>query len=279
MSARIQLNWFDEKLAQRAAAIAAGQIAPATPRDASTVVIVRPASTPQILILKRPAAMKFAAGAYVFPGGRVDAADSDPRIGWHGPAPEDFGEKLGASPETARALVVAAVRETYEESGVLLAGKPDGGTVIPSGQDWDSDRAALRGGELSFPDLLAKHGLVILADRIVPWARWITPAPEPRRYDTRFFAAILPPGQTVDGHLAEADQMAWIAPREALDAARVGEIMLLPPTATTLNEFAAADGDITGFLGQPREIAPIEPRILVDDGRAWLEVPEGVAYP
>jgi 8-oxo-dGTP pyrophosphatase MutT (NUDIX family) len=177
------------------------------------------------------------------------------------------------------ALVVAAVRETYEESGVLLAGKPDGSTVIASGPDWDADRAAVRAGELSFPDLLVKHGLVILADRIVPWARWITPAAEPRRYDTRFFAAIVPPGQTVDGHLAEADKIAWVAPDAALGAARAREIMLLPPTAATLNEFAAAGDDVTGFLRQRRAITPIQPEIVVEDGQAWLEVPEGVPYP
>jgi 8-oxo-dGTP pyrophosphatase MutT (NUDIX family) len=234
---------------------------------------------PEILMMKRPGTMNFAAGAYVFPGGRVDEADADLRISWHGPSPEDFGDKLGAAPDEARALVVAAVRETYEESGVLLAGKPDGSTVIPSGPEWDADRAAIRAGELSFPALLAKHGLVILADRIVPWARWITPAVEPRRYDTRFFAAVVPPGQTVDGHLAEADKIAWVAPDDALGAARAGEIMLLPPTATTLNEFAVVTDDLAGFLEQHREITPIQPDILVEDGQAWLVVPEEAEYP
>lgn len=285
MSSRVHLNWFDERLAERAVDIAAGRLDPAPPRDAATVVILRPVSggtvgpPTQILMMKRPGTMRFAAGAYVFPGGRVDEADADPRIGWHGPSPEDFGDKLGAEPDEARALVVAAVRETYEESGVLLAGTPDGSAVIPSGPDWDADRAAIRAGELSFPDLLVKHGLVILADRIVPWARWITPAVEPRRYDTRFFAAVVPSGQTVDGHLAEADKIAWVTPDDALGAARAGEIMLLPPTATTLNEFTAVADDLAGFLGQHREITPIQPDILVEDGQAWLEIPEGVPYP
>jgi 8-oxo-dGTP pyrophosphatase MutT (NUDIX family) len=222
--------------------------------------------------------MRFAAGAYVFPGGRVDKADSDPRIGWHGTTPEEFGMKLGASPEQARALVIAAVRETYEESGILLAGSPDGQTVVPDGPEWDADRAAIRAGELSFPDLLVKYGLVILADRIVPWARWITPVAEPRRYDTRFFAAIVPDGQTVDGHLAEADKIAWVGPDQALSAARAGEIMLLPPTAATLAEFSAAR-DVGDFLRQQRAITPIQPAIVIDDGEAWLEVPDGVPYP
>lgn len=277
MSSRIQLNWFDEKFTERAMAILEGREQPAVCRDASTVVIVSEESgSPQILMMKRPGSMKFAAGAYVFPGGRVDEADSDPRIGWHGMAPSEFGAQLGASADAARALVVAAVRETYEESGVLLAGTPDGEAVIPSGPDWDADCAAVRAGELSFPDLLEKRGLVILADRIVPWARWVTPVVEPRRYDTRFFAAIMPPGQTVDGHLAEADKIAWTAPDDALAAAKAGQIMLLPPTVATLSEFAAAQGDIAGFLRQPREITPIQPRILAENGQVWLEVPETV---
>lgn len=280
MSSRIQLNWFDEKFTQRAMGILEGREEPAACRDASTVVIVNEErGDTEILMMKRPGTMKFAAGAYVFPGGRVDEADSDPRIGWHGTSPEEFGAKLGASPDAARALVVAAVRETYEESGILLAGTPDGEPVIPSGPEWDADCAAVRTGELSFPDLLAARGLVILASRIVPWARWITPVVEPRRYDTRFFAAIVPPGQTVDGHLAEADKIAWTAPSDALAAAEAGEIMLLPPTIATLTEFAEASGDVAGFLRQPREIAPVQPRIFAENGQVWLEVPEGVAYP
>lgn len=280
MSSRIQLNWFDEKFTQRAMAILEGREEPAACRDASTVVIVNEDSgDTEILMMKRPGTMKFAAGAYVFPGGRVDEADSDPRIGWHGTSPEEFGAKLGASPGAARALVVAAVRETYEESGILLAGTPDGEPVIPSGPEWDAACAAVRAGELSFPDLLAARGLVILADRIVPWARWITPVVEPRRYDTRFFAAVVPPGQTVDGHLAEADKIAWTAPDDALAAATAGEIMLLPPTIATLSEFAEASGDVAGFLRQPREITPVQPRVLAENGQVWLEVPEGVAYP
>jgi hypothetical protein len=151
--------------------------------------------------------------------------------------------------------------------------------VVPSGPAWAADRLALNAGQLSFPDLLVKRGLVILADLIVPWARWITPAAEPRRYDTRFFAAIVPRGQTADGHLAEADKIAWITPGAALDAARAGEFTLLPPTASTLGEFAAAGDDLAAFLGQLREITPIQPHIVASDGEAWLEIPGKAPYP
>lgn len=282
MSARIRLNWFDERLARRAADIAAGRLDPAPPHDAATVVILRErdsSSAPEVLMLQRPGSMKFAAGAYVFPGGRVDEADSDPGIGWYGPSPAEFGAKLGAPPDLARALVVAAVRETYEEAGVLLAGTPDGAVAEPSGESWDADRVALNAGGLSFPDLLAKRGLVVLADRLAAWDRWITPEAEPRRFDARFFAAVVPPGQSARGHLAEAEDLAWVDPAAGLDRARAGEIMLLPPTATILGEIAGLAGSLSQSLAKPREIKPIQPRILTDDGQAWLEVPEGVPYP
>ena len=284
MSARIRLNWIDERLAKRAADIAAGRLEAVPPRDAATVVILRERTgsgpvPPEVLMLKRPGTMRFAAGAYVFPGGRVDEADSDPGIGWHGPSPAEFGDKLGASPELARALVVAAVRETYEESGILLAGTPDGAVAVPSGPSWDADRVAVNAGQLAFSALLAKRGLVVLADRLAAWDRWITPEAEPRRFDARFFAAVVPPGQSTRGHLAEAEQIAWVDPAAGLARARAGEITLLPPTATILGELAGLAGSVSEALARPRAITPIEPRITVDGSQAWLEVPEGVEYP
>jgi 8-oxo-dGTP pyrophosphatase MutT (NUDIX family) len=124
---RIQLNWFNEKLAARLADLAAGRATAAPPRDAATIMVLRtPADGAgvEILMLRRTAAMRFAPGAYVFPGGSVDPADYGADIGWQGPSAGEFGVRLGASAEVARALVCAAVRETFEESGVLLAGAP-----------------------------------------------------------------------------------------------------------------------------------------------------------
>jgi 8-oxo-dGTP pyrophosphatase MutT (NUDIX family) len=277
---RIQLGWFDAVLAKRIADIAAGELEPAAARDAATVMVVRdaPARGVEVLMMKRPVAMKFAGGAYVFPGGSVDSADSD-GVAWHGPSPEEFGERLGATPALARALVLAAVRETFEEAGVLLAGTPDGALVVPDGPDWEADRAALNDGTMPLADLLGRRGLVLRADLLTPWARWITPLAEPRRFDTRFFAAALPAGQRVTAHAAEADKIVWVRPDDALAAARRGEMSLLPPTATTLGEFRLARG-VADILRRSREVAPIQP-VLVnsEDGQAWLEVPDGVGYP
>jgi 8-oxo-dGTP pyrophosphatase MutT (NUDIX family) len=306
---RIQLDWFGEKLAARLADLEAGRIIPAAPRDAATVMVLRsvqqqpeapggyggsssrgyggsfPRETCdiQVLMLRRTAAMKFAPGAYVFPGGSVDPDDYGTEIGWHGPSPAEFGARLGASAKVARALVRAAVRETFEESGVLLAGAPDGGPLAaPSGPSWEADRMAVVSGTLTLAELLSRRGLVLRADLLVPWARWITPEGEPRRFDARFFAAALPDGQEAVGHEAEADHVAWLRPADAIDSAKAGEISLLPPTATTLNDFAAAVAAGAGLgdiLGTRRSIEPVQPRLVLEDGTAWLIIPDGVRYP
>jgi 8-oxo-dGTP pyrophosphatase MutT (NUDIX family) len=268
-----------DRIAQRVADLSAGRAVPAEPRDAATVMVLRQAAAGvEVLMLRRTAAMKFAPGAYVFPGGSVDAADFSAEIEWHGPDPAEFASLLGAPPELARALVCAAVRETFEESGILLAGLPDGTLAAPSGESWEADRAALTAGTLTLAQLLPGRGLVLRADLLVPWARWITPEAEPRRFDTCFFAAPLPAGQLATGHQAEADETAWLRPADALEASRAGTIALLPPTATTLNEFTQG-GDLPDILRRRRIVEPIEPRVVVEEGEAWLLIPDEVAYP
>ncbi len=283
---RIRLGWSDERLSERITAIAAGCLAPAVPRDAATVMVLRPESAPgqpgdapEVLMLRRPAAMAFAPGAYVFPGGSVDPADADTDIGWvAGPTPEEFGAQLGCPAELARVLVCAAVRETFEESGVLLAGGADGAPAEFDEPSLAADRAELAAGRMTFAELLARRGLVIRADLLTPWARWITPEAEPRRFDARFFAAALPPGQRATGHHAEAEQIAWLRPEAAISAARGGSMLLLPPTVATLNEFAAL-GRVGEILASRRRVTPIEPRLVVEDGETWLIIPDGVSYP
>jgi 8-oxo-dGTP pyrophosphatase MutT (NUDIX family) len=283
---RIQLGWFGERLTERIIAIAAGELAPAVARDAATVMVLRPESesgqpgdAPEVLMLRRPAAMAFAPGAYVFPGGSVDPDDRDPDIGWvAGPTPEEFGERLGCTAELARALVCAAVRETFEESGVLLAGGADGAPAEFDEPSLAADRADLAAGKMTFAEVLGRRGLVIRADLLTPWARWITPEAEPRRFDARFFAAALPPGQRASGYHAEAEHIGWERPEAAISAARDGSMLLLPPTATILGEFAA-QGRVGKILASRRHVTPIEPRLAIEDGEAWLIIPDEVGYP
>jgi 8-oxo-dGTP pyrophosphatase MutT (NUDIX family) len=271
-------------MADRAREFAEAGLRPAVPRDAATVILVRPGpgdSGVEVFLLRRTRALEFAPGACVFPGGSVDERDADPAItgdGWVGPSPAEFGQLLGIAADRARALVCAAVRETFEESGVLLAGPSPAELVQDSAIQ---DQHALLAGTLSFGDLLSRRGLALRADLLTPWARWITPEISPRRFDTWFFAAALPPGQLAGlagAGPGESDSGIWWQPAAALEAARAGQITLLPPTAVTLAELAAYQ-DVAGILGERRVITPLMPTVVVEDERAWLAMPQATEYP
>jgi 8-oxo-dGTP pyrophosphatase MutT (NUDIX family) len=274
-------------LAERAREFAAGGLSPAVPRDAATVILLRQGAGVEAFLLRRTRALEFAPGACVFPGGSVDERDADPAIAWAGPSPADFGDLLGVSAGRARALLCAAVRETFEESGVLLAG-PSPTDLVQDSAVLVQDRRSLLDGSASLGELLSRRGLLLRADLLTPWARWITPEVSPRRFDTWFFAAALPPGQAaalaaVAGSDAgavpgESDSGTWLRPAAALEAARGGQITLLPPTAVTLAELEAHQ-DVAGILAQRRVIAPLLPRVVVEEGRAWLAMPPATEYP
>lgn len=159
-----------------AASARAAAFGPATPeveaRDAATVVLLRDgAAGPEVYLLRRHTAMAFAPGQAVFPGGGVDPRDRDAEVGWAGPDAGAWGERFACDPTTARGLVCAAVRETFEEAGVLLAG-PDAGTVVAdtTGAAWEADRRALESRELSLAGLLRRRGLLLRSDLLGAWA-------------------------------------------------------------------------------------------------------------
>lgn len=258
-----------------------GSEQPATPRNAATVMLLRPGPDGglEVYLLRRQPTMAFAPGAVVFPGGAVDPRDADEQIAWAGPAAAEWGTIFEAPPELARALVCAAVRETFEESGVLLAG-PSADSVVAdtTSDDWEADRTALLDRSLSLAGLLARRELVLRADLLRPWSRWITPAVEPRRYDARFFAAALPAGQRTRDVGGEAVSVTWMTPRAAIEAGRRKEIELWPPTAVTLAELAAC-GDVGTALAGPRQVVPRIPELLMREGAAWLTVPGVSEYP
>ncbi|MEU3168982.1 NUDIX hydrolase [Streptosporangium sp. NPDC006930] len=255
------------ELGERARDILAGRVAPVPARDAATVVVLREdAGGLEVYLLRRRASMAFAAGAYVFPGGSVDPRDTDQVIAWAGPSPAAWGEIFRADERTARGLVCAAVRETFEESGVLLAG-PSAESVVSdtTGDDWEADRLALIGKTLSFADFLDRRGLVLRSDLLRPWTHWITPEVEARRFDTRFFVAALPPGQLTRDVGGEADQVAWVRPADALGQGETGQIFLMPPTHRTLTELSAYER-VPEVLAAEREIVTFMPGIAEVDG-------------
>ena len=262
------------ELGETAKAILSGAQAPAQPRDAATVMLLRTgAAGLEVYMLRRKASMAFAPGAFVFPGGSVDARDADEQVAWAGPDANEWGQIFDASPAHARALVCAAVRETFEESGVLLAGESADSVVADTtSDDWEADRRALLDRSVSLAELLARRGLVLRADLLRPWSRWITPVIEPRRFDTRFFAAALPAGQRTRDVGGEASEVAWVLPGEALQAGKRGEIRLFPPTAVTLSELTDC-GDLETVLTGPRQVVPIIPAVQLREGAVWLTVP------
>jgi 8-oxo-dGTP pyrophosphatase MutT (NUDIX family) len=271
-------------LAERALQIADGRLEPAVPRDAATVILLRQDASAgdgggvEAFLLRRTAELEFAPGAYVFPGGSVDARDADPGIGWAGPGPAEFAALLDVPPDRARALVCAAVRETFEESGVLLAGASHDDLVSDSAA-LAADRHALLAGTASLAEVLGRRGLVLRTDLLTPWARWITPEASPRRFDTWFFAAALPPGQEAtaapEGHAdpGESESGTWLRPASALEAARAGQMTLLPPTAVTLGELAG-HLDVPAILARRQVITPRLPKVIVEDGRVRLALPQ-----
>ncbi|MGW4497360.1 NUDIX hydrolase [Micromonospora sp. NPDC004336] len=237
---------------------------PAAPRVAATVLLLRPAGDDlEAYLIRRVAAMAFG-GMYAFPGGGVDPSDSQAHLGWAGPSPAGWGERLGLTPQAAQAVVCAAAREVFEEAGVLLAG-PDAGTVVGdvSGDDWEADRVALERRQVGFAELLARRGLTLRSDLLLPWSRWITPEFEPRRFDTYFFVALLPEGQRTRDVSGEADHTLWARPADAVARAAAGELTMLPPTAVTLAQVAAC-ADLAGVVraAADRDAAtPVTPRL------------------
>jgi 8-oxo-dGTP pyrophosphatase MutT (NUDIX family) len=276
-----------EHLAAAVQPIIEGTVKPVTPRDAATVMLLRQANAEaaaaghgfEVYMLRRKPTMAFAPGAYVFPGGSVDLRDADEEVAWAGPDVAWWGQVLGVEANLARALVCAAVRETFEESGVLLAGEAQD-TVIAdtTGDDWEADRHRLLDRSQSLAELLARRNLILRSDLLRPWSRWITPAAEPRRFDARFFAAALPPGQRTRDVGGEASAVQWISPAAALEAGRARQIELWLPTAMTLAELAE-HADISGVLSAHREIRPLLPELFREDGATWLSVPGSREYP
>lgn len=275
-----------EVLLDHARSFLVGEREPALARGSSTVMLLRtvrdsasgrlasdlPGNGPgcelEVYMLRRHGRMAFAAGMYAFPGGGIDERDSDKAVGWAGPSPEQWARRLACDESEARSLVCAAVRETFEESGVLLCGAHDDDIVTATTDaGWERDRAALVDRSLALSEFLIRRGLNLRTDLLGAWAHWITPEFEPRRYDTRFFVAAMPEGQDTRDVSGEADTVVWVKPAEAVAAADAGEMAMLLPTYVTLTELAQF-GDPAEVLAAAaeREIRPIMPRIEMVEG-------------
>ncbi|MGO0576478.1 NUDIX hydrolase [Ornithinimicrobium panacihumi] len=248
----------------------------AAPKPSSTVMLLREASSGEgveVFVLRRASSMPFAPGMIAFPGGGVDARDADPDVPWAGPSPQEWAGRLGTEEAVARELVIAAAREVFEECGVLLAG-PDAGSVAADLTDlsWGRERAALLDRRQSFGEMLTRLDLVLRTDLLALRAHWTTPLCEPRRYDTRFFAARMPQGQVADDLSSEAERVEWATPQALLRADEEGREILLPPTRVMVEQLALV-GDLDAWLDRASEVRRVMPWPVEHSDRLWMRAP------
>ena len=268
------------RLVEQAREFAEGRRTPAEPRNAATVILMRPGADeragPELYLLRRQASMAFAGGMCVFPGGGVDPRDFDSAVAWSGPTTTAWADQLQTSEAMARALVCAAVRETFEESGVLLAGLSATDVVADTtGDDWEADRQALEAKDLSFTAFLDRRGLVLRADLLGAWSAWCTPEFEPRRFRTWFFVAALPPGQRTRDVSIESSSVFWMSALGACDAVDAHELGMMPPTYLTCLEVGQyADPDAVLAAATGRDLTMFTPAVEGDGEGAAMSVPE-----
>lgn len=243
------------------------------PSPAATILLLRDDPAFEVLMILRHENSAFAGGALVFPGGRIDPGDCDQQ--WRSHA-----RGLGDDPRMAAAQI-GAIREAFEEAGVLLA-RDERGDPISSGmvRDLNSWRKNIERDGRLFLDLVSSMGLTLACDQLRLFSHWIAPPGLHRRFDTIFFAARFPRGQQVleDGN--EATESLWIAPQSALDARNSGDRKIIFPTACNLGLLGMSlSVDGTFDHAARREILPVTPAVIERGGRSFLQIPDGLGYP
>jgi 8-oxo-dGTP pyrophosphatase MutT (NUDIX family) len=261
---------------------------PATPSPAATLVLMRdrPAGPAEILLIQRHGRSKFAAGDYVFAGGKVEADDipDDVERFCRGLTPGEASARLGGdlTPRQALGYWVGAIREAFEEVGVLLA-YDRGGEFVRFTRDnhdrFEAHRKACQSANPAFFTMLREEGLTLATERLTYFAHWITPEEQPLRFDTRFFAAPAPARQEASGDDFEMTDLKWLTPQEALAAQNRGEISLRNPTVKNLLLFDAARDTAHALerLGD-RVVTTIRPRILIEGHQRRVLMPGDPEY-
>jgi 8-oxo-dGTP pyrophosphatase MutT (NUDIX family) len=252
----------------------------AEPRRASTVMLVRDGSTgPEVFMLRRVAAMAFAPSTMVFPGGGVDVRDGDVDLPWAGPSPAEWADRMGCRPAEAQMYVAAAVREVFEECGVLLASASATGPLAQvEDERWRQVRADLVSRGASLGQVLAGNGLVLRSDLIAAKAHWLTPVFEPRRFDTWFFAALMPTHQLADGDTSEAEEAGWMVPDDLLREYAAGSALMLPPTVVCVEQIRDA-ASAADFVMHTEHLPLIMPEVVEGPNGPAMELVERIVEP
>lgn len=245
-------------------------VKPVTPLPAATLVLLRDAASGvEVLLTQRHRANKFAGGDFVFPGGKIEVDDNpDDAVAWcTGLDPERAAARIGV-PGDARTAIgywVGAIRETFEEVGILLAYDAAGHPARVDAPRFAEYRAACQKENQAFWTMIRAEGLRLATDRLVFFAHWITPEESPYRYDTHFFAAPVPEGQTPSADDQEVVGMRWLSPRGAIDAFKRGEISLRNPTVQNLKFFDGTTSVKEALERvKGRDVPTIRPRVIVE---------------
>jgi 8-oxo-dGTP pyrophosphatase MutT (NUDIX family) len=250
-----------------------------TPRPASTILLLRDNVQKreiEVFMMVRHHQIEFNSGALVFPGGSVD--NNDREIIARG----DLycgGEGLDAATLGFR---IAAIRETFEESGILLARPKGSSSLIDAGRAGEiaaAHRAALNERKTTFLDVLAGHGLVLALDLLMPYAHWITPEGMPKRFDTWFFLAAAPPDQLGAHDGRESTDSIWVSPREALEGGQSGRFKLPFPTTRNLIRLGQ-QSNVNAALedSKGKNIVTVMPVVTRLNGGRQLRIPREAGY-
>jgi 8-oxo-dGTP pyrophosphatase MutT (NUDIX family) len=253
---------------------------PAATRPAATIVLLRDGSAGmELLLMRRSRKAGFVPGAYVFPGGRVDGSDFTPETldRLDGLTTEEAAGRLelhDADPP-AISYYLAALREAFEETGILVGLRSDGSAPPTAAEDPSVDRIrdALMQDELTFAAALHELDARIEGDAVEYIAHWITPTPEPRRYDTRFFAARVADGATPIVDPREMTDALWVTPSRALEGLDRGEIPMVFPTIKTIEQlthFDTTEAALEGYAGSP--VRTILPTLVVTPTGVGLQI-------
>jgi 8-oxo-dGTP pyrophosphatase MutT (NUDIX family) len=261
----------------------------AIPKPSATVILLREPGNGglEVFLLKRSEKSSFMAGAYVYPGGMVDGRDRDPQIfplcrGISGT--EDlrcFTRHVSGS--EAVAFQVAAIRELFEEAGILIACSEDGNQfTLSTGKvraRFAAHRESLQDGKHGLVELLRQENLYLALDRLHPYAHWITPEVHPLRFDTRFFLVACPEGQEAHADMKETVHGVWLSPGEALARNRLGTLTLSPPTLKTLEDLSRFRKMGALFLSlRGRLITTVLPVFMRLPGHVFVVFPEDPDY-
>jgi 8-oxo-dGTP pyrophosphatase MutT (NUDIX family) len=254
-------------------------------RPAATVVVLRDRSTgPEVFMVRRHEDTAFMGGAHVFPGGRVDAADHSGSDAWCDGIAHAAQQIASLPAGEAVAYHVAAARELFEEAGVLLARHATGAFVSLGGADVQErlkqDRTDVHGGRIPLRAVIEREHLRLALDALVLFAHWVTPPIDTRQFDTRFFMTRVPPDQTPAHDDTETTHSTWVRPADAIAQAVAGDIVLPPPTWTTLRElepFASVEAALA--WARTRAIVMRMPKLIEQEGRRMLLLPGDPLHP